>query len=75
MSAPNKHSGDWALVKTKLNEMVATAFDAMIGPTVDIAEYNFLRGQIVLAKELIEWVEPTTPPVTTEDNYGISDPE
>jgi hypothetical protein len=70
----NKAGADWLILKARINTMIAQSRDAMeAGQSVE--EYNFLRGHIAMAKELIEWVEPTTPPITTEDTYGISDPE
>jgi hypothetical protein len=71
----NKQSVEWQLIKAKLNTIIIAARDAMESTALPMEEYNFLRGQIAVARELIEWVEPTTPPITTEDDYGISDPE
>lgn len=70
----NKSSPEWLIIKAELNTIVAKAREAMEGELA-FHEYNFFRGQIAVAKELMEGVEPTTPPVTTEEDYGISDPE
>ena len=70
----NKAGQDWLLMKHKLKAVIATAHANMeAGLSSD--EYHAARGQIAVARDLIEMVEPTTPPVTTEDDYGISDTE
>lgn len=69
----NQHSPEWQIIKAELNTMVGMAREQIEFGVTEI-DYNFYRGQIALAKELIERVEPTRPPVTTEEDYGISDP-
>lgn len=69
----NKASAEWLIIKAELNTLIDRARAAMEAG-VSLEEYHYLRGQIAVAKEIIEGVEPTRPPVTTEDNYGISDP-
>ena len=74
MISVNKEGADWKLVKAWLRTSINKAHDAMeAGQSIE--EYHFLRGQILLARALIDEVEPATPPITTEDNYGISSPE
>jgi hypothetical protein len=73
MMKVNKESPDWAMIKRWLSEQIDDSHSDMErGLTVE--EYNKCRGHIALAKALIEWVEPTTPPLTSEDDYGISAP-
>lgn len=75
MTTPNKQGADWALTKGWLNTQIAKMQDEMLSPLTP-EEYHRARGGILLARELIEWVEPTTPPkVEGEDDYGISDPD
>jgi len=70
----NKEGQDWKLTRAKMKDIVATARSVMESGT-SLEEYNFCRGQIAVVRELCEWAEPTTPPVTEEDDYGISNPE
>lgn len=70
----NKQGQDWVLIRKKLGEAIRDAHAVMEGG-VSMEEYHRCRGQIAMARELIEWVDPTTPPITHEDDYGISDPE
>jgi len=74
MMQVNKQGQDWLLVKAKLGEIIVAMHDAM-ERGLSIEEYNLCRGQVATARELIEWVEPSTPPLTEEDSYGISNPE
>jgi hypothetical protein len=68
----NKEGADWKLVKAELNTRIAQLQDQMLS-SLSVEEYHRCRGSILLAKDLIEWVEPTTPGKTSEDDYGISD--
>ncbi len=70
----NKEGVDWLLVKAELNTRIADFQNQML-QSLPPEEYHRCRGAILLAKELIEWVEPTTPPKTSEEDYGISTPE
>lgn len=70
----NKAGQDWVLIKAKLRSVIERAH-AMMESGLSVEEYNSARGQIAVARELIEFVEPTTPPVTHEDDYGISEPQ
>lgn len=72
-STPNKLGADWAIMKARLKTTIADNHAAM-EHGLSVEEYNKCRGAVLLARELIEWVEPTTPPKTEEDSYGISDP-
>lgn len=74
MSKVNKKGTDWLLLKGELNTRISNMQEDMLG-LLPPEEYHRCRGAILFAREIMEWVEPTTPPVTTEDNYGISDPE
>lgn len=74
MSKVSKFSPEWAIIRAWLKEKIEAGHNYMDGG-VSMEEYHFTRGQIALAKALIEEVEPTTPPVTVEDTYGMSDPE
>jgi hypothetical protein len=70
----NKAGTDWLLLKSEINSRIAGLhrdMEASLAPE----EYHALRGGIAFARRLIEWVEPTTPPVQVEDDYGMSDPE
>ena len=69
----NKEGADWKVLKAKLNTMIDGLQEDMLN-LLPPEEYHRCRGGILLAREVIEWVEPTTPPITEEDNYGISDP-
>lgn len=73
-SRPNKAGADWALMRGWLKTQIATKQDEMLTPLTP-EEYNAARGAILLAKEAIEWVEPSAPPQTEEDDYGISNPD
>lgn len=67
----NKIGADWVAIKAWLNHKIEQArSDMEAGQTME--EYHNLRGQILMAKLLIEEVEPSTPPQTSEDNYGFS---
>jgi hypothetical protein len=69
----NKVGQDWRLIRFRLVEMIDAAHSLMeLGLTVE--EYQQAVGRVAMARELIEWVEPTTPAPTLEDDYGISDP-
>lgn len=70
----NKDGADWLLLKAELNTRIARLQEDMLNP-LPYEEYNRCRGGILFAKEIIEWVEPTAPPQTTEENYDISDPD
>jgi hypothetical protein len=70
----NRQGEDWRLMRIKLSEMVATARGVMESGTT-FEEYNFFRGQIMAIRQICEWADPTTPPVTVDDDYGISDPD
>lgn len=70
----NPAGTDWLLIRAHLNTRIAELHREMESPLAP-EMYNQHRGAILLARELIEKVEPTSPPKTTEDNYGMSDPE
>lgn len=70
----NKAGGDWLLIKAWLRTQIVKAQSDMEGGA-EMSEYHFLRGQIRMARALMDEVEPGTPPETTEDDYGISNPE
>lgn len=70
----NKAGTDWIIIKSWLRTKIEQLHSDMeSGQTLE--EYNFLRGQIRLARALLDEVEPGTPPQTIEENYGISTPE
>lgn len=70
----NKLSPDWLMAKAWLDDRIEQSRLSMeSGLSSD--DYNFERGQIALARALIEAVDPTTPPQTLEEDYGISTPE
>lgn len=73
MSAVNKSGADWLILRSRLFTSIADMHRKMESP-LTLEEYHAARGSIALARELIEWVEPSGPPQTTEDDYGISDP-
>lgn len=64
----NKAGVDWLNIKKWLLDKVDELHKAMETP-LNIEEYNQARGSILMARELIETVEPTTPPTTEEDQY------
>lgn len=67
----NKLGADWLLIKKWLRDRIeASHHNIENGLTLE--EYHAQRGRILMAKELIEMVEPTAPPQTSEDDYGIS---
>lgn len=67
----SKQSAEWLLIKAWLNTKINEAHAAMeFGLTLE--EYSAMRGRINLARLLIEEIEPTTPPQTKEEDYGIS---
>ena len=72
----NKLSPEWKAIKAILTEEIEEALSSMEAG-LDHEAYQFARGQIALARKVIETVEPTTPveEVATEDHYGISDPD
>lgn len=69
----NKEGVDWLLIRGELKTRIAKYQEDMLA-VLPAEEYHRCRGAILLAKELIEWVEPTTPPKTQEEDYDISDP-
>jgi hypothetical protein len=69
----NKAGQDWLLIKAKLHSVISEAH-ALMEFGLPVEEYHRAVGRVATARELIEWVEPTTPPVTSEDDYGISTP-
>lgn len=69
----NKEGTDWLLIKKWLEERI-DEFHIVMEFQQPIEMYNQIRGSILLARDLLEWVEPTTPPQTEEDDYGISNP-
>ena len=69
---PNKEGVDWRLIKAELNARIAQLQEEMLNPLTS-EEYNRCRGGILLAKELIEWVEPTAKVTEAKDDgYGFS---
>lgn len=72
-AAVNKEGVDWLLIKAKLRSDIAAAQEQLLAE-LTLEQYHAIRGAILAAKELIEWVEPTTPPKIEEETYGISDP-
>lgn len=72
-SQVNKAGTDWLVLKAQIHTIIQEAHTRMEQP-LSIEQYNFWRGQIAMARDLIEWVEPTAPPQTQEEDYGISDP-
>lgn len=74
ITSVNKDGFDWKLIKSELNTRIADLQSQMLSP-LPLEDYHRCRGAILLAKDIIEAVEPTTPPKTVEDNYDISDPE
>lgn len=70
----NKLSPDWIVAKQWLQDQIEKSHRNMESPLSPDA-YNFERGRIALARDLIEEVEPTSPPQTSEEDYGISTPE
>jgi hypothetical protein len=73
-SSVNKAGTDWLLIKSQLNTWIKDTHLVLEGE-LPLEEYHRLGGEIRLARKLIEWVEPTNPPQTVEDNYGLSDPK
>lgn len=69
----NKAGTDWLLVKAEMKTRIHSTQEDMLR-LLPPEEYHRLRGAVMVMRELIEWVEPTTPPQTEEDDYGISDP-
>lgn len=72
----NKLSPEWVAIKAMLEAEIEEARTSMeAGQSHEV--YQFTRGQIALARKVIEFVEPTTPPKPeqAEDTYGISDPD
>lgn len=70
----NKSGTDWGNTKKWLLIQIEKLHRQMEQP-LSLEEYNQVRGSILMARELIEAVEPTTPPKTAEDDYGISSPD
>jgi hypothetical protein len=70
----NKLGGDWLVAKAWLEEQISKSQRTMEGG-LSSEEYNFERGRIALARAMVEFVEPTVPPQTTEDDYGMTPPE
>lgn len=68
----NKEGQDWVLIRARLKENISTAREDMLSLLPE-AEYHRLRGMIIAYRALIDWVEPNTPDVSIEDDYGISD--
>jgi hypothetical protein len=69
----NKEGADWIVAKRWLREQIEKRQEEMLA-ILSPEEYHARRGAILMAREMMEWVEPTTPPKTTEDDYGSSDP-
>ncbi len=69
----NSKGQDWLLMKAHINEVVTNLQEEMLN-FLPNEEYHRLRGAIQFGRGLIDWVEPTTPPQTREEDYGISDP-
>ena len=69
----NKAGSDWLHLRKFLKDEIDKAHQAMETP-LSPEEYHEQRGVIRLARQVMEAVEPTAPPQTVEDNYGISDP-
>jgi hypothetical protein len=70
----NKEGADWLLIRSHLNTLIEQLQQEMLSLQPP-EQYHAHRGAILFARGLIEWVEPSTPPKTSEDTYGISDPE
>lgn len=69
----NKEGADWHLLRAEINTRVADLQEDMLR-VLSPEEYHRCRGAVLFARGLIEWVEPTTPPKTQEEDYGMSDP-
>ena len=70
-TAVNKSGTDWLVTKGWLTTKIDELHREMEASRT-LEDYNYLRGQIALARALIEHVEPTAPPQTTEDDYGMT---
>lgn len=70
MIKPNKEGADWLVIKAELKNRIASLQEEMLNE-LSPEQYNSCRGAILMARQIIEWVEPTTPPKTTEDDYGF----
>lgn len=73
MSKVNKAGTDWLILKAEINSRIGRMQEDMLS-LLPPEEYHRCRGAILMARELIEWVEPNTPPTTKEEDYDISDP-
>ena len=70
----NKAGADWGNTKAWLAARI-DGLHRQMEDQLSAEEYHQCRGAILLARELIEQVEPTTPPQIEEENYGISNPD
>lgn len=70
----NKIGHDWLIMKSWLHTKIENLHRNMEQP-LNVEEYNQLRGSILLIREIIELVEPSSPPKEEEDDYGISGAE
>jgi hypothetical protein len=70
MIKPNKEGADWLVIKAELKNRIASLQEEMLNE-LSVEQYNSCRGAILMARQIIEWVEPTTPPQITEDTYGF----
>lgn len=70
----NKDGTDWLLIKDKINDITEQCQETMLS-LLPPDEYHKYRGMVLGLRALKDWVEPNTPVTTTEDDYGISDPE
>lgn len=73
MTTINKVGADWLVMRSRLFTKIADLHKQM-EQSLTMEEYHAARGGIALARELIEWVEPSTPVGTTEEDYGMLDP-
>ena len=72
-SVVNKAGTDWLLLRSHLHTLIK-AQQALMEQGLSVEEYHRAVGSITMAREVIEWVEPTAPPQTKEEDYGMLDP-
>lgn len=70
----NKNDTSWLLTKGWLTTRI-DALHRQMETGLSVEDYHGARGSILLARELMEHVEPSGPPQTSEDTYDVSDPD
>jgi len=67
MAVVNKAGQDWLIIRSWIDQKIATDQEALI---ISDEDSDIRRGRIRVLRELIGWVEPDVLPETTDPDYS-----